>query len=111
MKHDSSEELSKIRESRHLTEILDDHLDKFFILLLSAHLTIQDHLPYFLEKELRKVCKVFSKLELVKMNETHCLMSAFDEFDRNFRKVRIIYFENELKYLCNGIQVLLIKIW
>ena len=77
----------------------------------SVYLAIQDHLPYLLEEKLRKVCKVFSKLKLVKMNESHCFVSAFNQLKGHRWEVRVVCFKNELKYLCYRVQVLLIEIW
>jgi hypothetical protein len=57
-------------------------------------------LPYLLEEKLRKVCKIFSKLKLVKMNESHCFVSAFDQFKGHRWEVRVVCFKNELKDLC-----------
>lgn len=111
MQHVSSEKLYKIWECRHLAEIPDDHLHKLFVLLRCTNLAIEYHLPNLLEKELGIVSKVFSELELIEVNESHCFVAAFDQLGRNFGEVRVINLENELKHLCNSGQILLIKVW
>jgi hypothetical protein len=53
-------------------------LHKLLVLFARPNLAIKHHLPNFLKEELRIVKEIFSELELIQMNESHCLVSALN---------------------------------